>query len=97
MAILAWDLRDDLVAIDAGLPQDRPWNPGRPACSRGRTNPIVEAIAIVRQGAGSMRITWAMLVLVGLAGCTQYQPVAWNGHGSWAEARPDTAYTVKGI
>lgn len=34
-----------------------------------------------------MRITWAMLVLVGLAGCTQYQPVAWNGHGSWAEAQ----------
>ena len=29
----------------------------------------------------------AILVLAGLAGCTTYQPVAWNGQGSWAEAR----------
>ena len=33
-----------------------------------------------------MRSGWGVILLVGLAGCTTYQPVAWDGHGSWAEA-----------
>lgn len=34
-----------------------------------------------------MRAKWAIPLLVSLGGCTAYQPVAWNGHGSWAQAR----------
>lgn len=34
-----------------------------------------------------MRSACAVLLLASLAGCTQYQPVVWNGRGSWAEAR----------
>jgi murein DD-endopeptidase MepM/ murein hydrolase activator NlpD len=30
---------------------------------------------------------WVAILLLGLAGCTSYQPVAWDGRGSWAEAR----------
>jgi murein DD-endopeptidase MepM/ murein hydrolase activator NlpD len=33
-----------------------------------------------------VRGKWSIL-LVSLCGCTAYQPVAWNGHGSWAQAR----------
>jgi murein DD-endopeptidase MepM/ murein hydrolase activator NlpD len=37
-----------------------------------------------KQGA----VLLVLSLLVGVAGCTQYQPVAWNGQGgSWAEAR----------
>jgi murein DD-endopeptidase MepM/ murein hydrolase activator NlpD len=34
-----------------------------------------------------VRASWALVLLVGAAGCTEYQPVSWNGKGSWAEAR----------
>ena len=34
-----------------------------------------------------MRAQSAILLLVSLGGCTAYQPVAWNGRGSWAQAR----------
>jgi murein DD-endopeptidase MepM/ murein hydrolase activator NlpD len=31
--------------------------------------------------------TLVILLLSSVTGCTQYQPVAWNGEGSWAQAR----------
>lgn len=34
-----------------------------------------------------MRVNWAILLILGIGGCTQYQPVGWDGHGSWAAAR----------
>ena len=34
-----------------------------------------------------MRGGWAAILLLGLVGCTAYQPVEWDGRGSWAEAR----------
>lgn len=34
-----------------------------------------------------MRGVWAAVLLLGLVGCTAYQPVNWDGRGSWAEAR----------
>lgn len=34
-----------------------------------------------------MRVNWAILLILGVGGCTQYQPVGWDGHGSWAAAR----------
>lgn len=34
-----------------------------------------------------MRRGWSVLVLIGLAGCTSYQPVDWNGRGAWSQAR----------
>ena len=34
-----------------------------------------------------MRAYWALCLLVAASGCTQYQPVAWDGRGSWAQAR----------
>jgi murein DD-endopeptidase MepM/ murein hydrolase activator NlpD len=39
------------------------------------------------QGAQPVRATWAILLTLSLGGCTAYQPVAWNGDGSWAQAR----------
>ena len=33
------------------------------------------------------RASWVLVLLVGAAGCTEYRPVAWNGKGSWVEAR----------
>jgi murein DD-endopeptidase MepM/ murein hydrolase activator NlpD len=30
---------------------------------------------------------WIAILLLGLGGCTAYQPVEWDGRGSWAEAR----------
>jgi murein DD-endopeptidase MepM/ murein hydrolase activator NlpD len=38
-----------------------------------------------------VRSVSAFLLLAGLAACTQYQPVAWDGRGSWAEARAAAA------
>jgi murein DD-endopeptidase MepM/ murein hydrolase activator NlpD len=34
-----------------------------------------------------VRASWALVLLVGVAGCTEYRPISWNGTGSWAEAR----------
>lgn len=34
-----------------------------------------------------MRSHWVAILLLGLGGCTSYQPVVWDGRGSWAEAR----------
>ena len=34
-----------------------------------------------------MRSHWVAILLLGLGGCTSYQPVEWDGRGSWAEAR----------
>lgn len=34
-----------------------------------------------------MRGGWAAVFLLGLVGCTAYQPVDWDGRGTWAEAR----------
>jgi murein DD-endopeptidase MepM/ murein hydrolase activator NlpD len=34
-----------------------------------------------------MHRTLVILLLSSVTGCTQYQPVAWNGEGSWAQAR----------
>lgn len=34
-----------------------------------------------------MRRHWIAILLLGLGGCTAYQPVEWDGRGSWAEAR----------
>ncbi len=34
-----------------------------------------------------MRVNWAILLMLGVGGCTQYQPVGWDGHGSWVAAR----------
>src|SRR3954470_21912768 len=34
-----------------------------------------------------VRASWALVLLVGAAGCTEYRPISWNGTGSWAEAR----------
>jgi hypothetical protein len=28
-----------------------------------------------------------LVLLIGVAGCTEYRPVDWNGHSSWAQAR----------
>ena len=39
------------------------------------------------QGAQPVRAKWAILLVISLGGCTAYQPVAWHGRGSWAEAR----------
>jgi murein DD-endopeptidase MepM/ murein hydrolase activator NlpD len=37
---------------------------------------------------GAVLLVLSLLLLGGVAGCTQYQPVAWDGRGgSWAEAR----------
>ena len=34
-----------------------------------------------------MRAKWVLPLLVSIGGCTAYQPVAWQGHGSWAQAQ----------
>ncbi|MFO1050360.1 MAG: M23 family metallopeptidase [Geminicoccaceae bacterium] len=34
-----------------------------------------------------MRGGWAAVLFLGLVGCTAYQPLDWDGRGSWAEAR----------
>ena len=34
-----------------------------------------------------VRGSWALVLLVGVVGCTEYRPVAWNGQGSWVAAR----------
>ena len=34
-----------------------------------------------------MRTGWGVLILLGLAGCTSYQPVDWDGRGSWSQAQ----------
>jgi murein DD-endopeptidase MepM/ murein hydrolase activator NlpD len=40
-----------------------------------------------------VRAYWGVVVLVGLAGCTSYQPVEWDGRGSWAAARHASKYS----
>ncbi|MFO1073861.1 MAG: M23 family metallopeptidase [Geminicoccaceae bacterium] len=40
-----------------------------------------------------MRSGFGMLLVVGLAACTEYHPVAFDGRGSWAEARAAAART----
>ena len=41
------------------------------------------------RGGERMRVrgSWALALLVGVVGCTEYRPVAWNGQGSWVAAR----------
>ena len=39
-----------------------------------------------------MRRGWGVLILLGLAGCTSYQPVDWNGRGSWSQAQRSSIY-----
>lgn len=34
-----------------------------------------------------MRVMMALLLLASLAACTKYQPIVWNGEGSWSLAR----------
>ncbi|MEK0085231.1 peptidoglycan DD-metalloendopeptidase family protein [Benzoatithermus flavus] len=36
-----------------------------------------------------MRNSCAILLLLVIGACTKYQPVAWNGQGSWAQARAE--------
>lgn len=47
-----------------------------------------------------MRRQGIAILLLGLGGCTAYQPVEWDGRGSWAEARqlgPRPAVTASGL
>ena len=40
-----------------------------------------------------MRTGWSLLVLLGLAGCTTYQPVDWDGRGSWSAAQQSSFHS----
>lgn len=42
-------------------------------------------------GTSDLRSGCALLLLAGLAACTEYQPLAWDGRGSWAQARAAAA------
>ena len=47
-------------------------------------------------GVETVRSSCAILLLLTIGACTQYQPVEWNGRGSWAEARAATLRLVPG-
>ncbi|MGD9507959.1 MAG: peptidoglycan DD-metalloendopeptidase family protein [Geminicoccaceae bacterium] len=49
-----------------------------------------------------MQRHWVAILLLGLGGCTAYQPVEWDGRGSWSEARqlgprPSSSVTASGL
>ena len=65
------------------------------ACSGPERPAIVDQLEKRSRSAEGAWILWRDPCAAGLAGCTTYQPVAWNGRGSWAEA-PTARGRVRG-
>ena len=60
--------------------------------ARGWKLPPYQSIAALL-GSSPLRTGWSVLVLLGLAGCTTYQPVDWDGRGSWSAAQQSSLYS----